>query len=196
MRLDVYTNPLRLLLFSCFSLLLFSCSATRFYSYDIQLEKPSPSHSLQFENDTIAISFTFKPKYIEYELYNKLGEGIKINWNEISISINEEAKSILHYSRETNEIFHTQPPTIIPPRSKFRDALIPRNRVNYFDQSKEYITSIQSSFPECDYGNQKTRKRAEQLKGKKILVYIPYYLGNAYRSKTFEFTVVDVKSRK
>ncbi len=35
------------------------------------------------------------------------------------------------------------------------------------------------------------------LKGKKITLYLPYYLKNVYHSKkTFEFVVADIHSRK
>jgi hypothetical protein len=192
----IYPQPTKLLLLSLSAVLLLSCSPTKFYSYDIQLEKPVLSQNLQFENDTISISFTFHQKDIELELYNKLDDGLKINWNEVSISINEQAQGIVSYSAATNEIFEPRKPTMIPPRSKFNYTLIPKGKISCTRNGQEYTYSIQNSYPQCDYGNKNVRKKVQQLKGQKISIFLPYYLKDLYHSKTFEFTVRDVKARQ
>jgi hypothetical protein len=168
----------------------------KFYSYDIQLEKPQPSQSLHFENDTFSISFAFKPQYIEFELYNKLDDGIKINFDEISISVNQQAIKIVHYAPGTNEFYETQPPTTIPPRSKLKDALVAKDMVNYiYEHGRQIPVSIQDSYPKSDYSNNNISRRVQHLKGQKITIFLPYYLKNVYHSKTFEFIIADVKTR-
>jgi hypothetical protein len=196
MRLNLYYNPVWLFSFLLSTVLIFSCSPTKFYTYDIQLEKPTPSQNLEFENDTIAVSFTFTQKYIEFEMFNKLEDGMKINWEEIGISINEQAKPVVQYSTSTNEISERRSPITIPPKSKIKDALVRKDMISYaYQDGRKQALSIQNSYPKCDYGNKKVSNWIQHLKGQKIIIYLPFYLKNVYHSKTFEFTVADVKSR-
>jgi hypothetical protein len=177
------------------SVFLFSCSATKNYIYDIRLERPMPSKNLQFENDTFSISFTFNPKYIEFEMYNKLEDGIRINWDELSVSINGQAKRVVHYETGTDRVTETQPPTTIPPKSKLTDGLVATDKINYNYISGRRVISIPDTYPKTDYGNKKTRTKIMSMKGQKIVIYFPYYLRNIYQSKTFEFIIADIKTK-
>lgn len=170
----------------------FSCSATKNYTYNIVLEKPMPSRNLEFENDTFSIAFTFNPKYIEFEMYNKIEDGIRINWDELSISVNGQAKRVVHYETGTDKITETQPPTTIPPKSKLTDALVATDKLNYSYVSGRRTLSIPDTYPKTDYGNKKIRASIMSLKGQKIIIYFPYYLKNVYHSKTFEFLITDI----
>jgi hypothetical protein len=54
------------------------------------------------------------------------------------------------------------------------------------------VTTIEEMYPKTDNGNKKVRSRIMSMKGEKIVVYLPYYLRNAYYSKTFEFLIEDI----
>src|ERR1044072_8249481 len=84
-----------LLFFSLCTIMLSSCVVGTVYTYDIRLEHPVQSKNLQFENDTMAITFVFEPEYIYFNLYNKLDDAIKINWKDISVSIDGETKRVI-----------------------------------------------------------------------------------------------------
>ncbi|WP_152268224.1 hypothetical protein [Agriterribacter humi] len=173
-----------------------SCSTTRYYTYDIRLEKPAPSTRLFFENDTMSLSFQFKPRYIEFETYNKLEDGIRINWDELSISVNGDAKRIVHYETGENKITETQPPTTIPPKSKLVDGVIPTENIKYIISSGKRILLPLYTYPISDNGSKKTKKKILTMKGQKTVFYFPYYLKGVYHSKTFEFLIADVVQRK
>jgi len=173
-----------------------SCSTTRYYSYNIKLEKPTPSSPLFYENDTMSLSFQFNPKYIEFEAYNKLEDGIRINWDELSIAVNGEAKRIVHYETGENKITEVQPPTTIPPKSKLNDGLIPTDNIKYVISAGKRIPVYTYTYPNSDNGNKKYREKIMSMKGQKTIFFFPYYLRGIYHSKTFEFLITDVIQRK
>ncbi len=173
------------------ALLLVSCSS-KSYTYKINLVKPVASENLSYENDSFAVSFNFKTKYIEFEMYNKLEDGIRVNWDEISISENGEAKRVVHFQTGTDKITETQPPITIPPKSKLIDAFIATNKVFYTRVGNTRVAAIGDTYPKNDYGNKKVKAKIMALKGQKIVVFFPYYLRNVYYSKTFEFLISDI----
>ncbi len=178
-------------------ILVASCSTSRRYTYDIKMQKPVAADRLYFENDTFSISFTFKPNYAEFELYNKLQEGIRINWDEVSTSINGDAKRIVHYKTGADRITETQPPTTIPPSSKLIDAFITTDMaIRYRNVGGNRIPIYTNLYPTLDYGNKNKRKEILALKGQKQIIFLPYYIRNVFYSKTFEFIVADVKEKK
>lgn len=172
--------------------LLFSCSTIKHYTYDIRLEKPISTQTLYYENDTFSIAFTFNPKNISFEMYNKLEDGIRINWDEVSVSQNGIAKRIIHYETGTYKVTEVQPPTTIPPKSKMIDAFQTTDQLYYIISSGTRLLRIRDSYPESDGGSSKNREMILGLKGQRIVLYFPYYLRNQYYSKVFEFMIVDI----
>jgi hypothetical protein len=60
------------------------------------LERPQKSNALLYENDTKSISFDFTEKWINFKMYNKIEDGIRVNWDELSMSINGKAARVVH----------------------------------------------------------------------------------------------------
>lgn len=172
----------------------FSASCTsKYYQYDIKMVQP-PSERLYFENDTMSISFEFRQKFIHIEVYNKLEDGIRINWDELSISDNGVAQRVVHYQTGVARINDVQPPTTIPPKSKLEDGLIPTNKI--IPGNGLNLVAFKDIYPLVDNGHKKTRKYALSKKGQKVVVFFPYYLKGVYHSKTFEFLIADVIQSK
>lgn len=186
----------KLIPFSLILFVLFSCTPTRYYHYNIKLEKPVESSRLYYENDTLSVSFSFNPKYIEFEVYNKLEDGIRINWDEVSVSFNGKARRIVHYSTGMTKINDVQPPTTIPPKSKLVDGLLPVDNINLSSIYGKPFLSMPDQFPITDNGKKKAIKYITGMKGQKVIVYLPFYLKGVYQSKTFEFLIVDVQAFK
>lgn len=174
---------------------LFSCTTAHRYTYDIRLERPAPSQNLQFENDTISISFTFNYDCIDFELFNKLDDAIKINWKDLSVSIDGETQRVI----PSNAYFVGFPgkelAIMVAPRSRIKDIIRTSDKTGLWDSTSSIQKATLNTFPDRDYGIASETKRILGLKGKKIVIYLPYFLKNEYYSKTFEFIIADVQAK-
>ncbi|MCS3800986.1 hypothetical protein [Niastella sp. OAS944] len=174
---------------------LFSCTTAQLYTYDIRLERPTPSQNLQFENDTISISFAFNYDYIDFELYNKLDEAIKVNWKDLSVSIDGETQRVIPSNAYFVGFPGKEPSIMVAPRSKIKDIIRTSDKAGMWDSTSSIQKATLNTFPDRDYGIPSERRRIQALKGKKIIIYLPYYLKNVYYSKTFEFIIADIQAK-
>lgn len=181
---------MRLLPIACL-ILLSSCA--KYYTYDIRMMSPTQTTQLTHEDDTMSITFDFEPKWINFELYNKSNDGIKIMWDEVSMSENGKAHRIIHKNTGTLKITEVQPPTSVPPRSKMIDQLIPSGSISYSRYSGITQMNVRTLYPITDGGDKKIRKRILNMKGQMIVIYFPYYVRNQYSSRNFEFLISDVR---
>lgn len=171
---------------------LFSCTTAHQYTYDIRLERPTPSQNLQFENDTISISFAFNYDYIDFALYNKLDEAIKINWKDLSVSIDGDTKRVIPSNAYFVGFPGKEQAIMVAPRSKITDIIRTSDKTGLWDSTSSIQRAPLNTFPDRDYGVTSETKRILGLKGKKIIIYLPYFLKNVYCSKTFEFVIADI----
>lgn len=178
-----------------FILSLVSCAPKR-YVYDIKMERPKESTILEYENDTFSLAFTFKPDMINIRLYNKSEEGIKIVWDEVSMSENGQAQRVVHNETGTFKITEVQPPTTVPPRTYLDDNFITTNSVRYTYSGGTKRALFGSMFPTSDNGSKKERERIMKKKNQRITVFFPYYIRNIYNSKTFDFRITDIRLKK
>ena len=77
-------------------LLLFTSCSNKYLFYSLRMTHPVTNNTLYFENDTFAINFEIDKIGIHFSLLNKTYDGIKINWDEVSFSINGQAQRIVH----------------------------------------------------------------------------------------------------
>lgn len=181
------------LLYLVIAISLISCSE-RTYVYQTELLKPSESKELVYENDTLKISFLLQPKYIEVNLFNKTDDGVRINWDEVSFSINGKAQRIVHKETATDKVTETQPPTSIPPKSNLRDLLLSTDYLTYRQLPGQKLTvSILEMFPNADYGSKKRKAQINALRGTKVMIYLPFYMRGNYVGKSYEIWIRDIK---
>ena len=167
------------------------------YTYKISLENPVKSERLYFENDTLSISFAFESKGLSFDLYNKLlDDGIRINWDEVSMSYNGQAKRIVHKETGLTKLTDLQPPTTIPPKTNLRDIAVSTDDVYFTNNQGRVTMSVKEIYPSYDYGSKKKRAIILKLKGYRISLFFPYYIKNVYHSKTFEFIISDIIAKK
>jgi hypothetical protein len=171
------------------------CASNR-YTYKIKLEQPYSSDKLLFENDTMSVSFEFEPKFISFKIFNKSEEGIRINWDELSMSINGKAQRVVHKETGTTKITDLQPPTTIPPKTILEDALLPTDKINYTNNQGRLTPILADIYPVYDYGNKKTRQKIMSMKGQRITIFFPYYIRNVFHSKVFNFIIEDITVKR
>lgn len=175
-------------------MILQSCS-TKIWGYDVDMEYPAHSHTLEYENDTFHIAFKLNTKSIEFTIYNKSNDGIKIEWDQVSFSINGKTHRIIHKETGLIRITEVQPPTTIPPKSNLVDYLVPTDKIYVGNNpiSWSTIMKIDDLFPINDYGNKKIRNKISLLKGARITVFLPYFIGNKYVSQYYDLIIKDIQ---
>jgi hypothetical protein len=174
---------------------LFGCASYK-YEYVVKLNSPVSSSFLGYWNDTFSISFDFTAKGLNFTLFNKSNDGIKINWDEVSISENGVAKRVVHKETGMTRINDLQPPTTIPPKSSLNDFVVPTDNIMFVPVYGRQTMVVTDSYPIYDYGNKAKSERIMKSKGKRITLYLPFYIRNTFCSKTYAFTIVDVEKKK
>lgn len=169
-----------------------SCEFGNIYTYDLKLERPIQSQNLQFENDTFAISFALNYSHIEFQLFNKLDEAIKINRKDISVSIDGDTK-IVFPSGEYSLGFPT--PTMVAPRSAIKDHIATTDKGGYTYAPTSTNSSDVHIYPDRDNKNEVKRNYILGLKGRRFIIFLPYYVKDTYCSKTFELVIADIHSQ-
>ncbi|HWC53505.1 MAG TPA: hypothetical protein VG676_07990, partial [Chitinophagaceae bacterium] len=86
-----------------------SCTS-KLYNYKTAMTYPVQNSDLIYENDTLKIGFKLNPKDILVNIRNKSETGIKINWDELSFSINAKTYRIVHKETGVIKINEVQPP--------------------------------------------------------------------------------------
>ncbi len=178
-----------------FLLFLLSGCASYYYSYDLEMQHPVISKTLEYENDTLYIEFAIESKDISFTLLNKTNDGIKINWDEVSFSINGKAMRAVHKETGIMTVNMVQPPTTIPPKSSLEDFLMRSDQIRYIGKTNP-IRVVDELFPTYDFGNSSKKKKALQLKGTNITIFFPYYIAGKYISQYYTLYVKDVMTSK
>ena len=175
------------------TIILQSC-ASKYLLYDFKMTHPEQSKNLFHENDKFSISFEIGQKMIGINILNKLTDGIRINWDEVSFSINGQAERAVHKSTGIAKITEVQPPTTIPPKSSLQDFLIPESNVHY-STAFGGTYSFDNLFP-IEEGAKKADKAAAKYKGTKVTIFMPFYIGGKYESYYYDIMIDDVRVSK
>ncbi len=190
-------NMKRILLSIVIMVSIASCYSGGKLVYDFEMTHPVQSKELFYENDTLSITFTIKPDWIEFVLYNKLYDGIKISWDELSLSHNGKAYRVIHKETGVLSINQVQPPTTIPPRTTLTDAFVRTDKVGMttgfgYNKPSPYI---KNTFPIMFY-NKKDKAEALSNKGLKMTLFMPYYVAGKYISMYYDIYLKDIQATK
>jgi hypothetical protein len=176
---------------------LFSCSSTKYYSYKLMMERPVLSDRLVYENDTMSVTFKFVPSGIGFSIFNKLSnDGLRLNWDELSMSINGKAQRVVHKETGAYKINEVQPPTTIPPKTILEDQIVPSDNINYTYYAGSRLLTLKDVYPTTDGGNKKKRAEILKTKGQRITLFMPIYVHGIYTSNTFDFIIQDITESK
>lgn len=181
-----------LFLFTLLAVTQSACEFGNVYTYDLRLERPLQSQNLQFENDTFSISFALNYDNIEFKLFNKLDEAIKINRKEISVSIDGDTKIVIPSSEYS---LGFPAPTMVAPRSAIKDVIVTTDKGGYTYAPTPTNSSTVHTYPDRDNRQEVNRNYILGLKGRRFIIFIPYYVKDTYYSKTFELVIADIHSQ-
>jgi hypothetical protein len=175
------------------SLVLLQSCASKILVYDYRLAYPVESKRLYVENDRFSIAFDVTNKEIGFTIFNKMNEGIRINWDEVSFSINGKATRAVHKATGVLNINQVQPPTTIPPKSTLEDFIMPAENVAIGTAGMYTRYNI---LPTDATGKKKVDAAISKYKGTKITVYLPFYIAGKYESYYYDIMIDDVRAYK
>lgn len=172
----------------------------RSYVYKTEMTHPLQSGDLRFENDTFSIDFDLKPRWVQFVIYNKFSDGIRISWDETSLSLNGKTFRTLHKQTETGGayVYEVQPSTTIPPNSNLEDYLFPGDTKMFIRSVWDVkpVPEVRGIFPIYDNASKKQKEYILKLKGARLTVFLPFYIGDKYVPNYFDIVIKDIILKK
>lgn len=102
------------------------------YEWNFSLQGPVRSKALLYSDSYIDVFFEIAETQIGFAIQNKTDAGIKINWDEISfVSPGGRASRVIHSGIRLIDRNNPQAPTMIPPKSRIDDMVIPSDNIYY-----------------------------------------------------------------
>lgn len=184
---------MKILAIAC--LLIFSSCSIK-YIHVTRMKPSSDPQGQYYENDSIKISYKVLDEYVSIKLQNKMKDGIKINWDEVSFSLNGKSYArVVHNLTGLTKINDLQPTTSIPPHSFIDDKLYPAENTAVVRGKYGYYKISGSYFPPRKRGEKKWAYLRSRI-GDKLVIHLPFYINNSYSENNFEIEITDVKKIK
>lgn len=143
----------------------------------------------RYEDDYIEVIWYVSAKQFNFDLKNKSGHTIKINWDDISyVDVTGKAGRVMHAGVKYAEKNSSQPSTTIPKNATISDVLIPTDNIYYISgtyggwNEKNLIPSFYQS-------QEALNENAGQYVGKKMTILMPILIENIQNDYTFEFNI-------
>jgi len=134
----------------------------------------------------------FSPTKIAFYLENKTDQAIIIDWNKVSyIDKNRISQRIIHQGVKYSQRNENMRNTVIPPRSKFEDIIVPVNKI-YYKETPALLLGLPNNhliygwqvLPLFDAESMAAGSRNEQFS-----LYVPLIIGEEKKDYTFTFDV-------
>lgn len=143
----------------------------------------------RYEDDYIDIVWYVSSKQFNFELKNKSGHTIKINWDDVSyVDVNGKTGRVMHAGVKYTERNNSQPATTIPKNATISDILLPTDNVYFVSgqyggwREEDLIPSTYRTQEDYDAG-------AKNYVGKKMIILMPIMIENVQNDYTFEFNI-------
>ena len=191
------------------ALLFSSCGVSNLANYSIGLKTvESPANAKQqfgetkivnfqdgetnkyrYEDDYINIVWYVDSKRFYFDLTNKSGHTIKINWDDISyVDYNGKVERVMHSGVKYTERNNSQPASTVPKGATLSDILIPTENV-YFISGRFGGWREKYLIP-CVYNDAATRDaQASSYVGKTMTIMMPIMIENVQNDYTFTFNI-------
>lgn len=188
------------------TLLLSSCGAGSVAKYSVGLKTvESPANAKQqfgetkvinfqdgttdkyrYEDDYINIVWHVGSKQFYFDLLNKSGHTLKINWDDISfVDVNGKTGRVMHSGVKYIERNNSQPSTTVPKGATLSDILLPTDNVYYTSGTwnERYLIP-------CVYKNNAAKQAGAPLYvGKTMTIMMPIIIENIQNDYTFTFSI-------
>ena len=191
------------------ALLFSSCGVSNLANYSIGLKTvESPANAKQqfgetkivnfqdgetnkyrYEDDYINIVWYVDSKRFYFDLTNKSGHTIKINWDDISyVDYNGKVGRVMHSGVKYAERNNSQPASTVPKGATLSDILIPTENVYFI--SGQFGGWREKYLIPCVYNDAATRDaQASSYVGKTMTIMMPIMIENVQNDYTFTFSI-------
>ena len=191
------------------ALLFSSCGVSNLANYSIGLKTvESPANAKQqfgetkivnfqdgetnkyrYEDDYINIVWYVDSKRFYFDLTNKSGHTIKINWDDISyVDYNGKVGRVMHSGVKYAERNNSQPASTVPKGATLSDILIPTENVYFI--SGQFGGWREKYLIPCVYNDAATRDaQASSYVGKTMTIMMPNMIENVQNDYTITFNI-------
>ena len=147
------------------------------------------TNKYRYEDDYINIVWYVSPKQFNFDLTNKSGHTIKINWDDISyVDYNGKVGRVMHSGVKYNERNNSQPASTVPKGASLSDLLLPTDNVYFV--SGQYGGWREKYLIPCVYNDAVTRDaQASSYVGKTMTIMMPIMIENVQNDYTFTFSI-------
>ena len=151
--------------------------------------KDGALNKYRYEDDFIEIVWYVSSKQFNFDLKNKSGHTLKINWDDISyVDYDGKTGRVMHSGVKYTERNNSQPSSTVPKGASLSDILLPTENVYYI--SGQYGGWQEKYLIPCVYNDEATKNaQASKYIGKKLTVMMPIMIENVQNDYTFIFNV-------
>ena len=147
------------------------------------------TNKYRYEDDYIYIVWYVGAKQFNFDLTNKSGHTLKINWDDISyVDYKGQTGRVMHSGVKYTERNNSQPASTVPKGANLSDLLLPTENVYYV--SGQYGGGREKYLIPCVYSDAATRDaQASAYIGKTLTIMMPIMIENVQNDYTFTFSI-------
>lgn len=147
------------------------------------------TNKYRYEDDYIYIVWYVGAKQFNFDLTNKSGHTLKINWDDISyVDYKGQTGRVMHSGVKYTERNNCQPASTVPKGANLSDLLLPTENVYYV--SGQYGGWREKYLIPCVYSDAATRDaQASAYIGKTLTIMMPIMIENVQNDYTFTFSI-------
>lgn len=147
------------------------------------------TNKYRYEDDYIYIVWCVGAKQFNFDLTNKSGHTLKINWDDISyVDYKGQTGRVMHSGVKYTERNNSQPASTVPKGANLSDLLLPTENVYYV--SGQYGGWREKYLIPCVYSDAATRDaQASAYIGKTLTIMMPIMIENVQNDYTFTFSI-------
>lgn len=147
------------------------------------------TNKYRYEDDYINIVWYVGAKQFNFDLTNKSGHTLKINWDDISyVDYKGQTGRVMHSGVKYTERNNSQPASTVPKGANLSDLLLPTENVYYV--SGQYGRWREKYLIPCVYSDAATRDaQASAYIGKTLTIMMPIMIENVQNDYTFTFSI-------
>jgi hypothetical protein len=153
------------------------------------------TNKYRYEDDYINIVWFVDSKQFNFELTNKSGHTLKINWDDISyVDCNGMTGRVMHAGVKYTDRNNSQPSSTIPKGASLSDLLLPTNNVYYVSPTRYTSGRWEEKYLiPCIYKDESTKRaQAGNYVGKTMTIMMPIMIENVQNDYTFTFHIDNV----
>lgn len=153
-----------------------------------------------YEDSLIKITFSITRTEIDFVMFNKTENPIKIIWDEASFIPYQEGKRVIHKGVTYIDRDKSQVPTTVPSKTMWSDLIVPTENITYRAPYQGMLVPNPGGWDTKDMwllddlGKPENVELIMKQKGLKYRVLLPMEINGVKKNYTFNFQITDIVS--